>query len=111
MDNYFVFPVGCVSGWLEKRKMFVHLKISRMLLCRTQGTAFRTLIADNYPTGMTEHGRYCPVPFVKFHGLSWSFHLNCQAAEVKRLGSKSNYLKVSLLACWSLSDAEFVPFA
>ena len=112
MDNYFVFPVGCVSGWIEKSKMLVHLKIPRTLLCRPQGTAFRrTLTAAKYPTDMTEYGGYWPVSFIKFHGLPWRFHLNCQAAEAKRLGSKSNSPRISLLTCWSVSDAEFVPSA
>lgn len=105
MDNSFVFPVGCVSVWLEKSKMLVHLKIPRTLLCRPQGTAFRrTLTATKYPTDVTEYGGYWPVSFVKFHGLS-------QAAEAKRLGSKSNSPRVSFLACWSVSDAELVPSA
>lgn len=40
-DNYFDFPVGYFSGWLEKGKMLVHLKMPRILLCSPPGAAFR----------------------------------------------------------------------
>lgn len=112
MDNYFVFVVGCVSGWLERSKMVVHFKIPRTLLWRPQGTAFRrTLTIAKYLSDMTEYGRYWPFSSAISCPFMEASYLNYQAAEDKRLDSKSSSLKASRLTCWGVSDAEFVPSA